>query len=194
MPKPRLAQHDPLGDNLRFWRALIQRPKHVGAVAPSGRPLARAIAQEIDPERPGRVLELGPGTGAITCELLERVAPDRLTVVEYDPDFAHAIAQRFPGVHVIQGDAFELSRTLGARREERFAAIVSGIPLLNFPIAKRLAYVESLTERLLPGGSLIQFSYGMHAPAPAPSGYRATCAAHIWANLPPARVWVYREA
>lgn len=194
MPKARPAHNDPLADNLRFWRALIARPKHVGAVAPSGRPLARAIAQEIDPERPGRVLELGPGTGSITSELLERVAPERLTLVEYDRDFARAIKERFPGVHVIEGDAFDLSRTLGPRQNEHFAAIVSGIPLLNFPVAKRLAYLESLTRRLLPGAPLIQFSYGVNAPAPAPSGYRATCAAHIWANLPPARVWVYRKA
>ena len=188
-----VPKNDPFADNLRFWRALIQRPKHVGAVAPSSRALARAIAAEIDPGRAGNVLELGPGTGAITAELLERIAPERLTVVEYEPDFARAIAARFPGVHVIQGDAFDLSSTLGPSQQERFAAIVSGIPLLNFPVAKRLAYVEALTARLLPGAPLIQFSYGMHAPSPAPAGHRATCAAHIWANIPPARVWVYRK-
>jgi phosphatidylethanolamine/phosphatidyl-N-methylethanolamine N-methyltransferase len=187
------AKNDPLADNLRFWRALIARPKHVGAVAPSSRALARAIASQIDPGHPGGVLELGPGTGVITSELLEQIAPERLTVVEYDRDFAQAITRRFPGIAAIQGDAFDLSSTLGARKSERFAAIMSGIPLLNFPVAKRLSYVESLTRRLLPGGSLIQFSYGIHAPAPAPSGYRVTCAAHIWANLPPARVWVYRQ-
>lgn len=186
--------NDPLTDNLRFLRALIARPKHVGAVAPSSRMLARAIAEEVDPSSPGPVLELGPGTGAITQALLERgIAPERLTAVEYDRDFAHGIAQRFPGVHVIQGDAFDLARTLGPSQGERFAAIVSGIPLLNFPLARRAAYVESLMHRLLPGAALIQFSYGMHAPAPAPQGHSVNCAAMIWANLPPARVWVYRK-
>lgn len=194
-PKAAKALHnDPFADNLRFLRALIARPKNVGAVAPSSRVLARAIAEEVDPSRPGPILELGPGTGVITQALLERgITPERLAVVEYDPDFAAGIAARFPGVHVIRGDAFDLTRTLGARHAEQFAAIVSGIPLLNFPVSRRCAYVEALMERLLRCAPLIQFSYGMHAPAPAPRGSHARCTAMIWANLPPARVWVYRK-
>lgn len=188
------VRNDPFTDNLRFLRALIARPKHVGAVAPSSRALARAIADEVDPSRPGPILELGPGTGVITQALLERgVTPERLTVVEYDADFAAGIAARFPGVQVIRGDAFDLTRTLGAGHTERFAAIVSGIPLLNFPVARRRAYIEALMQRLLPSAAFIQFSYGMHAPAPAPHGHNVSCAALIWANLPPARVWVYRK-
>jgi phosphatidylethanolamine/phosphatidyl-N-methylethanolamine N-methyltransferase len=181
-------------DNLRFLRALITRPKQVGAVAPSSRMLARAIAEQINPEHPGSVLELGPGTGVITQALLERgIAPERLTAVEYDADFASGIIARFPGIHVIQGDAFDLSRTLRDRHAEQFAAIVSGIPLLNFPVAQRRTYVEALMHRLLPGGALVQFSYGVSAPVPAPLGHNVSCTALIWANLPPARVWVYRK-
>lgn len=188
------APTDTFTDNLRFLRALIARPKNIGAVAPSSRALARAIARQIDPNRPGPVLELGPGTGVITAALLERgIAPERLTVIEYDPDFATAIAARFHGVHVIQGDAFDLKRTLGARLTEPFAGIVSGIPLLNFPMTRRLAYMEMLAGQLAPGAPLIQFSYGMHAPVVPPPGHSVHCAALVWANLPPARVWVYRK-
>jgi phosphatidylethanolamine/phosphatidyl-N-methylethanolamine N-methyltransferase len=192
--RTKALRNDPLTDNLRFLRALITRPKHVGAVAPSSRILGRAIADEVDPSCPGDILELGPGTGVITEALLERgIAPERLTTVEYDPDFARGIARRFPGVRVIQGDAFDLNRTFGARHRDRFAAIVSGIPLLNFPLERRRSYVEALMERLLPGAPLIQFSYGMNAPSSAPEGHSVSCTAMIWANLPPARVWVYRK-
>ena len=69
------------------------------------------------------MLEIGPGTGVITGAILERgIAPERLTVIEYDPEFAAAIAARFPGMHVIQGDAFDLDRTLGARHAEPLPA------------------------------------------------------------------------
>jgi phosphatidylethanolamine/phosphatidyl-N-methylethanolamine N-methyltransferase len=188
------ARTDTLTDNLRFLRALIARPKNIGAVAPSSRALARAIARQIDPACPGPILELGPGTGVITNAILERgVAPERVTVIEYDSDFAAAIAARFHGVHVIQGDAFDLTRTLGARHTEPFAGIVSGIPLLNFPVPRRRGYVQTLTDRLAPGAALIQFSYGMHAPVVPPPAHSVVCAALVWANLPPARVWVYRK-
>ena len=188
------ARTDTITDNLRFLRALIARPKNIGAVAPSSRALARAIARQIDPDCPGPVLELGPGTGVITAAILDRgIAPERVTVIEYDPDFATAIAARFHGVQVIQGDAFDLNRTLGMGHTEPFAGIVSGIPLLNFPVPRRQAYVQSLTDRLAPGATLIQFSYGMYAPVAPPPGHSVACAALVWANLPPARVWVYRR-
>lgn len=188
------ARADSLADNLRFLRALIARPKNVGAIVPSSPALARAIAAQIDPEQSGPVLELGPGTGVITQALLERgVEAGRLTTIEFDPDFASALRVRFHGVHVIQGDAFDLAHTLSGRDETPFAAIVSGLPLLNFALPRRRALIEGALARLAPGAPLVQFSYGLHAPVPASSGHAVSCAALVWANLPPARVWVYRK-
>jgi phosphatidylethanolamine/phosphatidyl-N-methylethanolamine N-methyltransferase len=60
-------------------------------------------------------------------------------------------------------------------------------------VAQRRAYVEGLTRRLVPGSPLIQFSYGTHAPVPPPPGHSVVRTAVVWANLPPARVWVYRK-
>lgn len=185
---------DVLSDNLRFLRALIARPQNVGAIAPSSRGLARAIARQIDPAHPGPVLELGPGTGVITNALLERgITPDRLTAVEYDPELAAALTARFHGVHIVQGDAFDLARALATRDSEPFAGIVSGLPLLNFPMTRRRTLIDGALARLAPGAPLVQFSYGMHAPVVPPAGYSVHRAALVWANLPPARVWVYRK-
>src|SRR3569833_1041294 len=118
-----------IADNLRFLRALISRPKNIGAVLPSGPALAQAIARQIPH---GPVLELGPGTGAITTEILSHgIAPDDLTLVEYDEEFVRHNRARFPRVTIIQGDAFALDKTLG-HRDQLFGAIVSGLPLLHF--------------------------------------------------------------
>jgi phosphatidylethanolamine/phosphatidyl-N-methylethanolamine N-methyltransferase len=188
------APTDVITDNLRFLRALMARPKSVGAIAPSSKALARAIARQVDPERAGPVLELGPGTGVITEALLERgLAPGRLTLVEYDPDLAAGLTARLDGVKVIQGDAFDLNRTLG-HGVGPFSAIVSGLPLLNFPVQRRRHYLEGVCRLLLPGAPFIQFSYGVQAPVVPPPGHIVTRAAQVWANLPPARVWVYRQA
>lgn len=189
------APTEVIAGNLRFLRALVTRPRNVGAIAPSSKGLARAIARQIDPARTGPVLELGPGTGVITEALLEwGIAPGRLTLVEYDPDMAAFLIGRFAEVAVIQGDAFDLGRTLAGRAEEKFSAIVSGLPLLNFPVARRRHYMEGIGLRLLPGAPFVQFSYGMQPPVAPPTGHCVTRAATIWANLPPARVWVYRKA
>ncbi|HEX3673284.1 MAG TPA: methyltransferase domain-containing protein [Rhizomicrobium sp.] len=182
-------------EHLHFLKGLIARPKNVGAIAPSSPALARAIAQQVDPKVPGPVLELGPGTGVVTEALIERgIAPGRITAIEYDPDFARMVTERFPGVHVVQGDAFDLKRTLGNGDGEAFAAIVSGLPLLNHPVARRHALIEGALAKLKPGAPYIQFSYGTKPPIPAPAGTTVKRAALILMNLPPARVWVYRRA
>jgi phosphatidylethanolamine/phosphatidyl-N-methylethanolamine N-methyltransferase len=182
-----------LADNFRFLKALITRPKTVGAVIPSSPNLARAMARQIDPSA-GPVLEIGPGTGVISEAILERgVAPALLTLIEYDEELAGHLAARFPKVQVIQGDAFDLDHTLRGRGDVPFGAIVSSLPLLNHPMARRLAYMEAVTRRLAPGAPLIQFSYGSHAPVVPPPGFAVIRAAQVWANIPPAKVWVYRK-
>ncbi len=183
-----------LADNFRFLKALITRPKTVGALIPSSPTLARAMARQIEPVA-GPVLEIGPGTGVISEAILARgVAPSDLTLVEYDEELAGHLAARYPHVQVIQGDAFDLDRTLGGRGNMPFGAIVSSLPLLNHPMARRLAYMEAVTRRLAPGAPLIQFSYGAHAPVVPPPGFAVVRAAQVWANIPPAKVWVYRKA
>ncbi len=112
-----------------FLRGLIANPTGVGAIAPSSPALARAVAAQVDPAREGAVLELGPGTGSMTRELIARgISPDRMVAIEWDANFAKAIAAEFPGVNVIRGDAFDLDSTLPKRGLAQFAAIVSGIP------------------------------------------------------------------
>ena len=188
------APPDVLTGNLRFLRALVAHPKNIGAIMPSSRALGRAIARQVDPARPGPVLELGPGTGVLTQAVLERgITPGRLTLVEFDPDMAAFLAGHFDGVDVIEGDAFDRARTLGAKAREPFSAIISGIPLLNFPMARRRIFMEGVCRLLAPGAPLIQFSYGAHAPVVPSPDYSVTRTAMVWANLPPARVWVYRK-
>jgi phosphatidylethanolamine/phosphatidyl-N-methylethanolamine N-methyltransferase len=82
---------------------------------------------------------------------------------------------------------------LGTRDLAPFAAIVSGLPLLNFPHAARTQLMEGALARLARGAPLIQFSYGLHPPVKPPAGYTVHRAAFVLLNVPPARVWVYRK-
>jgi len=185
----------PFEEQWRFLLGLFARPRNVGAIAPSSPELARAIAEQIDPEREGPILELGPGTGVVTAALIARgVAPERITAIEFDAKFADLVAQRFPLARVLEGDAFDLNASLGDDIQPIYAGIVSGLPLLNHPPTRRQALIENALARLLPGAPYVQFSYGWTPPIPAPEGTQVSRAAVIWKNLPPARVWVYRAA
>jgi Ribosomal RNA adenine dimethylase len=102
-----------LDDEVRFLRSWIEKPLHVGAVMPSGRLLARTMAQYVDASSQAPVVELGPGTGAITSALIERgIDQKRLVLVEYNPGFCALLRDRYPHATVVQGDAYTLRDSL----------------------------------------------------------------------------------
>lgn len=184
-----------LSDELRFLRTWIAKPKIVGAIAPSGRALARAMAAAADVSRPGLVLELGPGTGVVTEALIERgVAPERIVAVEFDSGFCSYLRERFPTVNVIEGDAFAFDKAAPPDMSGPFSAVISSLPLVLHPPAERRRLVEAMLDRLAPGGTYIQFSYSPKPPVAAvPGVFSAEHGPWIVNNLPPARVWTYRR-
>lgn len=193
-----LQQKKPLrlDDELRFLQSWFQRPLTTGAVAPSGRALAKAMAEQVDLARPGPVVELGPGTGAVTEALIARgLDPSRLVLVEFNTEFCHLMSRRYPTATVVHGDAYTLTRTLRHQLAEPAAAVVSSLPLFTKPLLHRLTLLNAAFRLMQPGAPFIQFTYAVVPPIPKDAGdYTATVTRRIWLNVPPARVWVYRRA
>ena len=193
-PGPRTRQA--IADHAHFLKTLIDRPRLTGSVAPSGRFLARAMARPVDPSRDGLVVELGPDTGPVTQALVERgIDRRRLVLVEYDHGFCRLLAQRFPAARIVQGDAYDLPKTLAALVGQPIVAVVSSLPLLNEPPARRVKLIEDAFALMGPQGLMVQFTYGVASPIPRDAcaqRFSAHCTAPIWRNLPPARVWTYR--
>jgi phosphatidylethanolamine/phosphatidyl-N-methylethanolamine N-methyltransferase len=184
-----------LDDEVRFLRSWIEKPLHVGAVMPSGRLLARTMAQYVDAEGTGPVVELGPGTGAITSALIERgVEQKRLVLVEYNPSFCALLRDRYPQAKVVQGDAYTLRDTLWNVLGAPAGAVVSGLPLVTKPMLTRVRLIRDAFAVLANGGPFIQFTYSVVPPIPKSlPGVSTEASERIWMNLPPARVWVYRK-
>jgi phosphatidylethanolamine/phosphatidyl-N-methylethanolamine N-methyltransferase len=185
-----------MADSLRFFRTWLQKPVLTGAISPSGKALARAMARPVETDSKWPVLELGPGTGPVTAALIARgVAAERIVALEYNPDFCALLVHRFRGLNVVEGDAFDLATSLPPGLAGPYAAVVSSLPLLNSPPEARERLIADALGRVLPGGGMIQFSYGFGPPVPAVEGrFTVDRIALVLANLPPARVWLYRSA
>jgi phosphatidylethanolamine/phosphatidyl-N-methylethanolamine N-methyltransferase len=177
-----------------FLRGMMSAPRTTGAISPSGRRLAKVMAAEVDPSSPGPVVELGPGTGVFTQALIERgVAPERLLLIEFNSAFCKLLADRHPGVRIVQGDAYDFAGLVAAAGIAAPSAIISGLPLLNRPMGARRALINSALELGLPGMPYIQFTYGFGPPVPAGQAYRLVGPKLVWLNFPPATVWVYQR-
>jgi phosphatidylethanolamine/phosphatidyl-N-methylethanolamine N-methyltransferase len=183
-------------DSARFLKALVAAPRLTGAVAPSGRALARAMAAAIGSPSQGLVVELGPGTGPVTQSLIETgVAPKRLVLVEYDAGFCRLLRQRFAPATVVEGDAYDLPRALAPFAGEPIAAIVSSLPLLNQPPPRREKLVADAFALMGRSGVFVQFTYGLLSPISrevCAGRYSAVRSRPVLLNLPPAFVWTYR--
>jgi phosphatidylethanolamine/phosphatidyl-N-methylethanolamine N-methyltransferase len=184
-----------LDDEVRFLRSWIEKPLHMGAVMPSGRVLARTMAQYVDINSSGPVVELGPGTGAITNALIEHgVDQKRLVLVEYNPGFCALLRDRYPNAKVVQGDAYALRDSLWDVLSVPASAVVSGLPLVTKPMLTRLKLIRDAFLALAPGAPFVQFTYSVAPPIPKSlPGVSTEASERIWMNLPPARVWVYRK-
>jgi phosphatidylethanolamine/phosphatidyl-N-methylethanolamine N-methyltransferase len=184
-----------LDDEVRFIRSWIERPLSIGAVTPSGKILARAMARYVDPNSAGPVVELGPGTGPVTEALVEAgVDPARLVLVEFNPSFCRILKARYPDATLVQGDAYGMRKLLETLLIQPAAAVVSGLPLITKPIKMRMRLLRDAFDLMLPGAPFVQFTYSVASPVPKQfGGFSAEASERIWMNIPPARVWVYRK-
>lgn len=181
-------------EELRFFKGWMDQPKAVGAILPTSAVTARRMASVIDLSSGLPVLELGPGTGVISRAILERgLAPERLTCVEYSADFVEHLRRLYPRVNVIEGDAFNLGPVLGPVAPA-FDCVISGVPMLSFPVAQRVAYLEALLRRIPRGRPVVQITYGPLSPIPAGHGdYTVEHFDFVLRNVPPAQLWLYRR-
>jgi phospholipid N-methyltransferase len=180
------------GSYRRFIRSWFDDPFSVGAVAPSGRPLARMMTRELQPGN--RVVEFGPGTGTLTREILARgVAESDLYLLERCAGFAELLARKFPLATVIQGDATIRHSALAAHRGG-IDCIISGLPLVLFSREQRFRVVRNAFRLLRETGAFYQFTYGGRCPVDRRqldrNGLEARCIGFIALNMPPA--FVYR--
>ena len=183
-------------DELRFFKGWMDKPKAVGSIVPTSSVTAKRMASIVDAKSGLPVLEVGPGTGVITKAILAHgVKPENLYAVEYSPDFVRHLRRLYPRVNVIEGDAFDLDKTLGDKRGLTFDSVISGVPLLNFPVPARLAYLDDLLSRIPPGRPVVQLTYGPKSPIPPGLGdYTVEHFHFIIRNIPPTQLWIYRRA
>jgi phosphatidylethanolamine/phosphatidyl-N-methylethanolamine N-methyltransferase len=183
-------------DEIRFFLQALRRPGRLGAVVPSSPALAAALAAQIDTRAPGVVVELGPGTGRVTEALLGAgLAPETLIAVEREASFCNLLAERFPDIQVLRGDARALELLLKQAGVGPVKAVVSSLPLLAMGSRDRRAVLSQVAAVLGAEGVLVQYTYGPAAPVPAELraelGLVGERTHWVLANLPPAAVWRY---
>ncbi|MFC1587237.1 class I SAM-dependent methyltransferase [Planctomycetota bacterium] len=145
---------------LRFLRRMLVNFRTLGAVSPSSRFLARAMCRQINWTDTRTILEVGPGTGIFTVEILRRM-PDgaRLILLEKDPVLYQGLKSEFPQVTVLNGDVRDLDTILNTMGINQLDAVISGLPILLFPKDVTRHFAAAVHQRLSENGEFVQFTY-----------------------------------
>lgn len=145
-----------------FAAQAISEFQSTAAIAPSSRFLAEAMVKPLPLDRARTVVELGPGTGVMTEELLEQLPYDaKLLAFEINPRFVEYLQINLPDprLEVVQCGAERADVELERRGIGKVDAILSslGLSLLPEPLVHEI--FERLLPHLAPDGVFTQFQY-----------------------------------
>ena len=192
-----------LREHLAFFGRFLRSPHTIGAVAPSSASLVARMVADLRPGTAECVIELGPGTGAITRGVLERLGPgSRFLAVEIERAFVEQLERDLPGVSVVLGSAADLERIVADRGLGRVDHVISGLPFASLPEQTTRQILAAISGTLRPGGTFTTFQYVYSFLMPPAAAFRREATSRLGGaparrlvlrNLPPAWVLIWRK-
>lgn len=189
-----------LSEHIEFFRAFIREPATVGAVSPSSQSLAKEMIEGFALGSADTVVEMGPGTGAFTGLILERIG-DQTTFISMELDAINArrLRRRFPQALVYNDAADKIAKYLAFHGKRKADYVICGLPWASLPLPTQQSTLNAILESLAPDGVFSTFAYIHARMLPKAKQFKTQLKQHfarvetspiIWKNLPPA--FVYR--
>jgi phosphatidylethanolamine/phosphatidyl-N-methylethanolamine N-methyltransferase len=182
-------------EHFKFFLAAAARPLSMGAIAPSSRELAEQMLQKLTFGTTQNVLEIGPGTGAITEYVLPRLkSPSQYIGMEIDADFVTGLQHRFPGVGFINDSAENVSA-----RVKSVDYIVCSLPWSMWTPSMQEKLLQNISTPLSQGCTFATYAYWPTLYTPTGRNFRkllgrtfktVETSPVIWKNLPPAVIYL----
>lgn len=186
-----------------FMTQAAREPSTVGAVLPTSRHVARAVADVVPATGSPTVLELGPGTGALSNALHQRIpAGSRHVAIEIDPELVRYLRSAKPWLQVLEGDATYVRELLEPHGITEVDAVISSIPWTLLEPQKQREVLAALGEIMAPTAVFTTVTYLTtlwrantikFVDQLEQSFEEVTPRAAVWRNAPPARVYICRR-
>ena len=181
--------------SLAFLKLYLHNPLTVGSITPSSPALARAMTSGLRLKAGEGVLELGPGTGAITARIRRIVpSPNTYLGIESEPRFIELLRDRFPDLVFVSGRAEHAGYFCAQACLDPVKAVISCLPFVGVKGSVYDEIIENLDQLMSPGCVFRTFQYLHTYLLPSPLRFRRKMGAlfgpHrrspiILRNLPP---------
>lgn len=176
------------------WAGLL-RADQTGALVPSQRFLIRKMIAPVPMNYRGRIIELGPGNGALTLRLAARCPNARILACEINPVLArdaHKNLRRAglgERVKVVADAAENLLAEVAEKGTEKTDFVISGIPLANLGKEQTHTLIDAVHRVLRRGGMYIQFQYSLLDRKKIKGRFARLRTVPAFLNFPPAFVY-----
>ena len=177
---------------LKFLIEYIKHPRNTGAIAASTAQLAKGMVKGVDFNEAKYIVEIGPGTGSFTREIMKRKKPSTfLLLIEVNEAFSTILQEKYqddPSVQVVNGSAEDLEAYLIAANINEIDYCVSGLPFASLPTHVSTKILKSVMKSLKPDGKFITFQYTLFKLSFINEYFSQVSVEKVWFNLPPAYV------
>ena len=149
-----------------FISEFIKERKMVGAIAPSSKFLMRKMLNKIDFSKDLNIIELGPGTGIFTAEILKRMSLNsNLFSFEINTNFYDQLTSKFNDkrLRIINDSAEKMGEYLNKEKIEKANVVISSLPLAVIPVEIKENILNSTVNILGMDGAYVQFQYSLNA-------------------------------
>ena len=176
-----------------FFKAFFTSRKVTGSVVPSSRFLTKKMLETVDFKSARCIIELGPGTGVFTREILDQMSNEcHLFVFELNEIFVNNLNESITDdrVHIILDSAEHMDYHLHKNGFQEVDYIISSLPLTTIPLEIREAILSASYNSLKKGGEFIQFQYSLHQKKNLRKLFKQVDVSYTPLNFPPA--FIYR--
>jgi len=177
---------------LLFAEGFLRHPNMVGWVLPSSPFLVEEVLKKVDWDQARVIVEYGPGVGAFTTRVLQRMRPDaKLIALEINPEFVQFLKGSItdPRLHLVQESATEIDAILQQLGCGPADYIISGIPFKTLPDALRHTIVRKTHDVLHPNGIFLVYQFSDVVRPYLESVFRKVSPGFELLNIIPARLF-----
>ena len=174
---------------LLFAKNFVKNPLRNASIIPSSVSAGRAMVKNINFSNIHSVVELGPGTGVFTNELVKRCLPGtKIILIELEKSYIENLRKLFGDkVTVENTNAHLLDEVLKKHGVSKLDLMISGLPFFEEVISEQ--FIDTIKHRIDTGTAFRFFTY---VPPVAKRVYKKLSIkkiAFVLKNIPP--LWIY---
>lgn len=124
--------HKQIKESILFFSKFFQNPLQQASIMPSSKFAGRAMIDKIDFSAINSIIELGPGSGVFTNEILKKCLPHaKVILMEIDEKYILILKKKFPQKVFIENiSVYRIDEVIAKHKLEKVDLIISGLPFL----------------------------------------------------------------